>query len=506
MGLINRYLIKSHIAPFLFGTFTVVFLFFFQFLILNLDKLIGKGLDNWTIIQLISYQLPAFIVLAVPMGVLFGTIMAFGSMSANHEITIIKSSGGSLIRMMIPISILGIGLSLFVYWFNNEVLPDANHSGKILLRDITQKKPTFGLDKGQFSTQLEGFTILPRDIDSSTGLMRGLTIYDNRNAAGKNIINADSGYIRFDAQSEKMVMDLFHGEIIQYPESSVNNMKKINFEKYRLFTQALDFTLDRTKDNDDDRGDRELKIADMQKRVDIAYSNETRLAKQYKEELLRHIDYLYFRNTRRSANPLPYSERAVVVDLSKADRDERMTANAARIPSPNINGRIDGAKLQNKDVKSSDTGNLALAPTHKTTQDVIIELSTLHNKLYGNAQLINANREEQRKYQVEIHKKYAIPFACLVFVLVGCPLGVRTRGGNFGLSAGISLGFFILYWACLIAGEKLADRNVISPWFGMWLGNIIVGILGIFLTLKVNNENLNIGYWIKHKFKRKPAI
>ena len=97
-----------------------------------------------------------------------------------------------------------------------------------------------------------------------------------------------------------------------------------------------------------------------------------------------------------------------------------------------------------------------------------------------------------RQFESEIQKKYAIPFACLVFVLVGCPLGIMTKGGNFGISAAISLAFYILYWACLIGGEKLADRGIINPIIGMWAGNIIIFIIGIILIIKVNNESLKV--------------
>ncbi len=499
MGIIDRYLIKAHIAPFIFGTFTVVFLFFFQFLILNLDKLIGKGLDNLTILQLIAYQMPAFIVLAVPMGVLFGTVMAFGSMSANHEITIIKASGGSLIRMMIPILILGAGLTYFLYWFNNEVLPDSNHAGKLLMRDITQKKPTFGLDKGQFSNQLDGFTILPREIDSSSGLMRALTIYDNREMDIKNIISADSGYIRYDNSSQKMVMDLFYGEIIQYPENNVNNVRKIDFEKYRLFTEALDFDLNRSEESQDDRGDRELKIIDMQKRVNYSKNTESKIYERYLITLKNHLEQVLYISKRKVENQTIDSTNSHTVVLNDTNK-AKSTKNNVKYDTLQA---INSAKNQPENKNLNNTNSQPQRPSLSIRRDLSTEMNILYNSLYGDAQLINANRTDQKSYLVEIHKKYAIPFACLVFVLIGCPLGIRSRGGNFGISAGISLGFFILYWACLIAGEKLADRAIISPWFGMWLGNIIVGILGIILTLKVNNENLSILSKLKQYFPNK---
>jgi lipopolysaccharide export system permease protein len=112
--------------------------------------------------------------------------------------------------------------------------------------------------------------------------------------------------------------------------------------------------------------------------------------------------------------------------------------------------------------------------------------------------------KQQREYLVEIYKKYSIPVACFIFVLVGAPLGVMTRRGGFGIAASLSLGFFLLYWASLIGGEKLADREFIDPWFGMWMANIAIGILGIFLTYRVAKETieLNFDWWRKLVPKR----
>ena len=97
-----------------------------------------------------------------------------------------------------------------------------------------------------------------------------------------------------------------------------------------------------------------------------------------------------------------------------------------------------------------------------------------------------------KEYLVEINKKYSIPVACFVFVLVGAPLGVMARRGGFGVAASLSLGFFLLYWASLIGGEKLADRELLEPWVGMWMANIFIGIVGVILTLRIARENVEI--------------
>lgn len=99
-----------------------------------------------------------------------------------------------------------------------------------------------------------------------------------------------------------------------------------------------------------------------------------------------------------------------------------------------------------------------------------------------------------RSYLVEIHKKFAIPVACIVFVFIGAPLGIMSRRGTFGMGASLSLGFFMFYWACLKGGENLADRGFFDPWIGMWIANIVLGIVGLYLTVRTARENPTIDW------------
>ena len=96
------------------------------------------------------------------------------------------------------------------------------------------------------------------------------------------------------------------------------------------------------------------------------------------------------------------------------------------------------------------------------------------------------------KYLVEIHKKFSIPMACVVFILLGAPIGMMTKKGNFGYAALISAIILTIYWITIIQGEKLADRLFISPFVGMWAFNIIFSCVGILLILRLTmNINFN---------------
>jgi len=391
------------------------------------------------------------LVLAVPIGVLFSTLMAFGGMAASHEITIIKASGGSLWRMMTPLIISGALLTAGLFWFNDEVLPEANHQAKVLMIDINRKKPTFSIEAGQFSTAFDGYTILARQVDSVSGNLRGVTIYDNSKSNSTNVISADSGVIAFTSDYSKLIINMYQGEAHQFNVNNVKNYRKTIFSQYQILINASGFNFSQSDINTVSRGDREMHIRDMQKIVDesmtLANSAQQRIQSVYK----RQMDFIKGTSYRKS-------------------------------------------EWQESEGTSSDT---SYAEAIRRIQS---RVSFVRSAINSDLSQYNDYSQRAKSYIVEIQKKYAIPFACLIFVFVGCPFGIITRGGNFGFSAAITLGFYVFYWACLIGGEKLADRGLISPVLSMWLGNILLGVFGLILTIKINNESMSFPGW--HFFKR----
>ncbi len=417
-----------------------MFLFLFQFLMRYLGELVGKGLSNWVIIQLITLNLSWMFVLAVPMGVLFSTLMSFGNLSANYEITIIKASGGGLMKMMLPVIFFGILLTGFLFWFNDNVLPETNHQAKVLLNDITRKKPTFSIEAGQFSTQLEGCTILARSIDSISGMLKGVTIYDNTRGNKTNVISADTGTIEFSPDYTKLIMLLYSGEIHQIMPLTVRDYNRINFKKYKFITNASGFAFERSSEGMVSRGDREMRISDMKKIINEADKNANAATKRIQTQIEKHYEFL--------------NGKSGEGDLTVFSRD---------IHTPAKTQELRHAQQRIEFLKTTVASDLM------QKQDY------------------NLRAQE---YWIEVQKKYSIPFACLIFVLIGAPLGIMTKGGNFGISAAISLGFYVFYWACLIGGEKLGDRGLLPPFISMWGGNFLIALIGIVLTIRVNNESV----------------
>lgn len=441
MKIVSRYILRSISVPFIFGTLTIVFLFLFQFIVNYLNKFLGKGLSYWIILQLIAYNVSWMLVLAVPIGILFATLMAFGQLAASHEITVMKAGGTSLVKMMIPVIILGIVLTATLFWFNDKILPVTNHKAKILLQDVTRKKPTFQIESGQFTTAIEGYTILARSLDSISGVLKAVTIYDDTRGQQVNIVTADTGLIEFSADYSKMIIFLTNGEIHQDYPNLTKDYRKINFHKYQILINANGFAFERSSEGMVSKGDREMSIAEMQKIVDDAEkaANDSKI--KYSNEIKEHLNFLM-------GNP-------------------PKGAGKTLLKGPEMNW--------------------------------LPALQAAENRMNFLVSTTNSDLSQYKEYslragslKVEILKKYAIPFACLLFVIIGCPLGIITKGGSFGISAGISLGFYLFYWICLIGGEKLADRGMITPWLGMWAGNIIIGIVGILIMIRVNNESFTI--------------
>ncbi len=437
MWILWRHILRTHFIPFISSFLVLMGIFLLQFIVKFMDQLAGKGLSAAVIIELTTLNLAWMVVLAVPMSVLVATIMAFGSMSSTHEVTAMRSNGVSLYRMMAPVVLASILISYLVLVFNNDILPDANHRVAVLSRDISRKKPTLSLVPGLFSQALQGYSILVRKTFEYSNDLEGVTIFDYTRSDLHATVTAKRGTISFSPDYRKVIMDLYDGEIHEVSTTNVSEYRKIRFKKHRIAMNAEGFDFQRSQESAFSRGDRELSVEAMQHIVD-SIRTERKLTE-----------------TR-------------VAELIKAQTDKLLT------PAP----------------RDSSQPQSGLSPAVAASALVSGFRSSVEQE-YSQIELFD---RRAREFLVEIHKKYAIPVACLVFVFVGVPLGIMARKGTFGMAASLSLGFFLFYWACLIAGERLADRGVVEPWLGMWIANIIIGLLGMYLTIHSARETLTIDW------------
>lgn len=433
-----KYILKNHAAPFLFSVVTLLCIFLLQFLMKFADRLVGKGLDTFVVVQLIVYSLAWMVVLVIPMATLVASLMAFGAMAQNNEITIMKSSGVSLYRMMMPPFIAAGVLCYLLILFNNDVLPDANHQVKLLMHDISRTKPTLSLEPGVFSQEVANYAILVRGTDKNTNEIYDVTIYDYTDPRKINVVTAKKGMLFFSKDQTKLIMDLAEGEIHESDIAQTNLYRKLVFEKHRIAMDAEQFSFQQTAPGGY-RSDRELSTRDMIAIVDSLEAIQMNYLSSLHKETKK---YFFIDSTFSLEAP---SGRKIL--------DEELIY-----------------------VRALD------------------KIRTAKNVIVSNYKRVEYIQNEMNKYWVEIHKKYALPAACLIFVLIGAPLGTMTKKGGFGVAASISLFFFLVYWAFLIGGEKLADRNFLPPFLVMWAANILIGIAGVILTIKTVRETVTLDF------------
>lgn len=474
MFILSRYILREHVGPFLFGFFVINLLFMLNLVFKELGRILSKGLDFWVIIEFFALNLAWIIALAVPMSVLMASLMAFGQLSADNEITAIKASGISLYRIIFPVFMVAVGLSFFLIWFNNEVLPDSNHRLRLLARDITIKKPTVNLEPGYLYHEIPNLSIRVDRLMEQENLSKvtGVLIFDKSDPDVSKTILAERGEIFVNTKTGLLQITLHDGEIHEINNNKLGNYNRIQFEKHALTIPIPNMVLQRSESGY--RGDREQSAKMMRQEI----NNNLEMMEKRRQNLITTIEAQfnrYFSNyTTGSDDHLDRSSQAWRSDFPE---HQKITMD-----------RPMGAKLK---VRNRPIIAESLKPSNRLKSHLIRQIRVHRNLL----QRIQSEEDINRGYEltnnkllVEIYKKYSIPFACIVFVLIGAPLGIMARRGNMAISGGISLVFFIIYWIFLIGGEELADRDMLSPFLSMWLANLIVGAFGMFLLIRTAKE------------------
>lgn len=454
--------LKRHLGPFVFCFCTLMFLLLMQFLILYIDLLVGKGLPLGIILELIITNLASMVVLAVPMAVFVASLMAFGKFAELNELTAIRAAGINPFYVISPVLGSAILLSIFLIWFSNDVLPDANQRARSLFIDIRLKKPGFDLKPNEFYEGIDNYTFLVNKITNESDSLHDVTIYQHQTRQRKEaIIKAQKGRLASSENGQTLTLYLKYGTVLRKmsrrdDSKSIDVFEETDFDRYRISFDLSELAFSRSNPQNRSRNDRTMDIQAMMNVVDS----------------LRH-------------------------QISKRQKDLQNNKNYIVLPQDSLRENIGRTvRLAKRDTAKSDTSTYDsrfLALQHvgsKSDQEQLksISLSFLRNYKSVLEDVVSDKEWKVGKiaqYLVEVHKKFSIPIACIIFIMIGAPIGMYTRKGNLGYAALIGTIFLTFYWITIIQGEKLADRLFISPFTGMWFSNIVLGLIGTYLMIRI---------------------
>ncbi len=454
MKIFQRYIFREHLLPFIFALLVLLFVLLTNFLLRALDRFLGKGLGFGILVEYVFLNMAWILALAVPMAVMVATLMAFGRLSADNEITAIRTSGVSYAAILAPALTFGTLICVALILFNNAVLPHANHRARLLSGDINRKRPDLAVEAGYFIDDLPNYSLLVRGRDGDQ--FTDILIFSKDNDKVQRTIYADRG--SFQAIDDALLLFLEDGEIHELALPLLDEYRRLKFDRHRIVIPIDNLYLERRESAL--RGDREMNLEMMQEKIG---------------DYVRKMAVVRERMSQRIASQTPFV----------------LTGDTTRVAVLGLVTRWQQVIRDSTGLAQSDSVRLGRRARN------------LERGIGGDFNLLASYGKSISRYRVEIHKKFAIPFACIVLILVGAPVGIMARRGGFAVAAAMSLGFFVIYWAFLIAGEELADRGRLSPFLAMWAGNMVLSVAGLFLYWRLQNEQRTWRLDILDFFRRK---
>ena len=462
---LDKLILKTFTGPFLLTFAVVEFILLLVNIVKYMEEISGKDLGFFVYIKLFSLFALNIVPAALPLAILLSSLMSFGGLGEHRELTAIKSAGISLLRILQPLFILVIGLTVGLFIYGNTVTTWANLEMYSLLYDIKQKKPTMEFKEGVFYNGLPGYRIkIGKKSGPDGSHLKDVMIYDHTDGKGNiSVILADSGVMYTMLGESYLVLELLHGN--NYSE--LDSDKKTNsnqrfirssFEKSKLVFNLSTFAFERT---------------------------EKELFKDHK--LMKTM-----------------GELSVVIDSVKLKYQNQRNILAAKIQKnyKYQNIREDTiyedtlSRVINVNEKLSDVLSRA-RQNKKVIKRALSKARAIKSFTASNGFRIKHILKEQRRNEIEYWKKTAIPFSCIVLFLIGAPLGAIIKKGGIGIPVIISILFFIILYVVNEQGRKGALYSEMQSWFAMWMSNIYLLPVGLFFLYQARNDTniLEFDYW-----------
>lgn len=456
MKIINRYLCKNFLGPFVLTFFVALFVLLMQFLWKWVDELVGKGLEIGQVLKLLFYASITLSSMAFPLAVLLASLMTFGNMGERYEIVALKSAGISVRRLTMPLAFLSLLISVVAFEFSNEIIPRAAIKLRMMLFDIQEQKPAFNIDEGVFYYGFDNYTIRVGKKMPDGETIKDVLIYEHSRHQGNTTVTyAKSGTMKMTPDKRYIMFTLYDGSF--WDEASYTNQRtsrqqypltRATFSKqYKRFDLSEFSSMGVNDESLFQNHSTAMSIRQLNEKIDTLKKEIRECANASTNALMGYL--FFYDKLVRNDSAFDTLSNAVAYDLARVD--------SALLPKI----------MQSADNKSRS----AVFSVKFSYQDASFRNSYLWS------------------YQIEFFRKFSLSLACLLFFFIGAPLGSIIRKGGIGIPLVITVVFFTLYFAISIIGEKIAKNSPMPVWFGMFLSSFVLFPICVFLTYHATTDS-----------------
>ena len=451
MKKIDRLILRSFIGPLLLTFSLSVLVLLMQFVWKYVDDLVGKGLEFSVIAELLLYASATFVPMALPIAVLFASIMTMGNFGEKYELVAMKAGGISVRRAMMPMALVVLLLTGVAFYFANNVMPTAMLKYRVTLYDITRKKPAINIRPGEYYKELEGYIIRVGEKDRDGHELRDVIIYDHTKGSSQmNIIVARRGNMLASSDNRFLRFTLYDGYSYSELTDGKNFMRRpfttVGFKEQNINIDISSFAFNLTMEG-------EFKVSYQMMNI---YQLDTSVARL---DSALHERYRHYRAA--ITTPLHLWQQYSTEDLSHAFNSSQPLSLLQKL-SP------------------SDR-------THALNHALNIARNAANEaQIYSDT--FDGEREYINRHHIEWHRKFTLSVACLLLFLIGAPFGSIVRKGGLGLPLVASVGFFVLYYVVGMIAEKAVRESALGP-EGMWISSLVMLPIGIVLTIQATTDS-----------------
>ena len=469
------YMLRNFLGLFLLTLMVCVFILLMQFVWLHVRDLVGKGVEVSVLAEFFVYAVASVVPLALPLAVLLASLITFGNLGEHFELTAMKAAGISLFRIMRPLVMAVMVICVGAFYFSNNILPVTQVKLWTLIFSLRQKSPELEIPEGEFYDGINGYHIYVRHKDPKRAMLYDMMIYDySKGFRDATVMLADSGKIVFSDDKKYLMLHLYSGESFEnlnrQQQRATGSTKNIPYRRESFSEKQIliDFSTDL-------------------KRMDESVLSDQHVSKNA-SQLIHSIDSVHTLSVEKG------SEQSKQLLETRYMGRERHSADANLVLAQKYEERKQTAMAEGENLYAQHDPDSLFASLNENQKEralsnALDRARSQRDQIDYNAVVLDDYLRYIRRHEVELHRKFTLAFACLIFFFIGAPLGAIIRKGGLGTPVIISVVLFIFYYIIDNTGYKMAREALWPCWAGMWLSSFVLLPIGIFFTYKAATDS-----------------